>query len=105
MNDLNMTATRRTETSATVSDHGAARPSRHTRQGFLKLGALALAPLGLAACGGRVAARGLADGVQASRTLALTPANLDEDDLELTPEQTEGPYFKRNSPERTSLAG
>jgi protocatechuate 3,4-dioxygenase beta subunit len=33
--------------------------------------------------------------------LAATPACVDDDDV--TPAQTEGPYFTRNSPERTSL--
>src|SRR4051812_26260364 len=37
----------------------------------------------------------------ASGQLKATPACGDADDV--TPEQTEGPYFTRNSPERTSL--
>jgi protocatechuate 3,4-dioxygenase beta subunit len=35
--------------------------------------------------------------------LAPTPACTDGDDDDPTPSQTEGPYFTRNSPERTSL--
>jgi protocatechuate 3,4-dioxygenase beta subunit len=37
-----------------------------------------------------------------SLSLAPTPECADADDL-VTPQQTEGPYFTRNSPERTSL--
>jgi protocatechuate 3,4-dioxygenase beta subunit len=36
-------------------------------------------------------------------TLAATPACVDDDDI--TPEQTEGPYFKPNSPERANIRG
>jgi protocatechuate 3,4-dioxygenase beta subunit len=36
-----------------------------------------------------------------TRTLPLTPACAEQDDA--TPSQTEGPYYKRNSPQRTSL--
>ncbi len=39
----------------------------------------------------------------AATTLAATPACVDDDDV--TPEQTEGPYFKPNSPERTDIRG
>jgi protocatechuate 3,4-dioxygenase beta subunit len=35
------------------------------------------------------------------RTLPLTPSCAEKDDA--TPTQTEGPYYKRNSPQRTSL--
>jgi protocatechuate 3,4-dioxygenase beta subunit len=37
------------------------------------------------------------------RVLAPTPACGDSDDHDLTPAQTEGPYFTPNSPERASL--
>jgi protocatechuate 3,4-dioxygenase beta subunit len=40
---------------------------------------------------------------QFSAPLQLTPEAVDADDLSPTHAQTEGPYFKRNSPERTSL--
>src|SRR4051794_30402077 len=39
--------------------------------------------------------------ISTSGQLKATPACGDADDV--TPEQTEGPYFTRNSPERTSL--
>jgi protocatechuate 3,4-dioxygenase beta subunit len=110
----------------------AARSTRVTRHTFLRMGALAALPLAVAACTGRTrpaaltapasnaatsettgnqgasaagatGQNGSVGGALASRTLTLTPANLDDDDLDLTPEQTEGPYFKRNSPDRTSL--
>ncbi len=42
-----------------------------------------------------------ADGSAAA--LTPTPACEDDDDDDPTPAQTEGPYFTRNSPERTSL--
>jgi protocatechuate 3,4-dioxygenase beta subunit len=38
-----------------------------------------------------------------AQQLPLTPACVDDDDVELTPAQTEGPYFTPNSPERSSL--
>jgi protocatechuate 3,4-dioxygenase beta subunit len=41
--------------------------------------------------------------VTTSTTLAATPACVDDDDV--TPAQTEGPYFKPNSPERTNIRG
>ena len=78
----------------------------------LQKAALALpAPLALALLGGRSAGITFAqtdDGTatppaQATPMLAPTPACGDDDDLETTVEQTEGPYFTPNSPERTSL--
>jgi protocatechuate 3,4-dioxygenase beta subunit len=42
-----------------------------------------------------------AQAVAQIRTLPLTPACAEQDDV--TPAQTEGPYYKRNSPQRTSL--
>jgi protocatechuate 3,4-dioxygenase beta subunit len=118
--------TSRDLTKLNPAEHPAASPSLGwSRYAFLRLGATAAAPLLLAACGGPALAGGLAapsrqsidtgDGADAPDTqptptpapidtpLPLTPANVDEDDLPLTPPQTEGPYFKRNSPERTSL--
>lgn len=58
-----------------------------TRRQFLWVALAAPLPLALA---------------QPSPTLPATPACGDEDD-ELTPPQTEGPYFKPQSPERRSL--
>ncbi|MDP8907935.1 MAG: dioxygenase [Chloroflexota bacterium] len=77
-----------------------------------RLQALALAlraPLALAALTGRGAGIVLsqsAEGTAAADStpvLAPTPACADADDLETTIEQTEGPYFTSDSPERTSL--
>jgi protocatechuate 3,4-dioxygenase beta subunit len=99
-----------------------------SRGGFLRLGLALPAPLLLAACGGSSLAAGAfgarpqaedtagtaaAPGTegqsppsdsmaQEAETLAPTPACADEDD-EPTPTQTEGPYFKPNSPQRQSL--
>lgn len=42
-------------------------------------------------------------GAVAPTTLAPTPECVDADDV--TPAQTEGPYFKANSPERTNIRG
>jgi protocatechuate 3,4-dioxygenase beta subunit len=77
-----------------------------TRRRLIALMPPSLAALVLAACGGK--SDSPADnGTQASRSgangsqLKTTPACGDDDDV--TPSQTEGPYFTRNSPERTSL--
>ncbi len=73
------------------------------------------APLALTLLGGRMAGVTLAQsadatatsgatpGVAATPVLAPTPACSDDDDDEATLEQTEGPYFTPNSPERASL--
>lgn len=98
------------------------RPEAWSRRTALRVGLSLPGSLLLAACGGRAAATGLlgsrtqsdeppdaptsaplqvgvapADGV----ALEATPACADEDDV--TPTQTEGPYFRRSSPERISL--
>lgn len=44
-----------------------------------------------------------AQGGSTPMTLAPTPECMDDDDV--TPSQTEGPYFKASSPERTNLRG
>jgi protocatechuate 3,4-dioxygenase beta subunit len=102
-----------------------------TRKAFLRLGVALPAPLLLAACGGQTGAgtaagsrragapSNEASGSQAAPPptgnqvaapagaagsppqLAPTPACVDADDV--TPPQTAGPYFKANSPQRTSL--
>ncbi len=93
--------------------------SRHT---FLRVGSAAALSLLIAACGGRIAAEPLgtpepalpAD--QETSTATGAPAvpvsegppptatsAADAEALSLTPAQTEGPYFKPSSPERTSL--
>jgi protocatechuate 3,4-dioxygenase beta subunit len=46
---------------------------------------------------------GASAGTTSPTTLAATPACVDHDDV--TPEQTEGPYFKPSSPERSNIRG
>jgi protocatechuate 3,4-dioxygenase beta subunit len=80
------------------------------RRKFLKLSLLTSAPLAFALGGGLLlhgetvapapVASASARAAQGTR-LAPTPECFDDDDV--TPAQTEGPYFTRNSPERTSL--
>jgi protocatechuate 3,4-dioxygenase beta subunit len=64
----------------------------------------------LAACGAGVATETVSQSattestaVSLVNTLAPTPTCGDDDDDDLTPAQTEGPYFTPNSPERASL--
>ncbi|MFD7031950.1 carbohydrate-binding protein [Streptomyces sp. NPDC059917] len=71
-------------------------PSRLTRKNFLKAAALATTPLLIG--GGVALAR---DQAGAAAALELTPT-CDDGDHPTVP-QTEGPYFKPNSPLRTSL--
>ena len=83
---------------------------RQTRRDFLRASLAASAPLVFAlGCG--YALRGGASPAAAESTPATslraqvlppTPECVDEDD-DLTPSQTEGPYFTPNSPERASL--
>lgn len=86
----------------------------YSRRDFLKTAFLVPAAAVLAACAravglqtntpaqqGAAATAQPSATLQAVSTLALTPACGDDD--ELTIEQTEGPYFTPNSPERTSL--
>ncbi|MDQ3699490.1 MAG: dioxygenase [Chloroflexota bacterium] len=108
---------------------GRRRPAVKTRGALLRAGLALAGPLLLAACGGAVAASGsrrpraqsegasdtpdtqeapIAEGAApaapatpAEGVLAPTPACVDDDDV--TPAQTEGPYFTRNSPQRISL--
>jgi protocatechuate 3,4-dioxygenase beta subunit len=72
---------------------------RMTRRGFLRASVAISAPLALTWIAGRGFPR-IADLAQA-QTLALTPECADAGDL--TPQQTEGPYFTRNSPQTASL--
>jgi protocatechuate 3,4-dioxygenase beta subunit len=84
-----------------------------TRRRALQVGlGLAASAAVLAASGAVLAVRPAVTGRQAAtsaQTTSLrqtTPALADvdaDDDEPLTPSQTEGPYFKPNSPERTSL--
>lgn len=83
--------------------HGAPRSPRRT---FLSRSLAVLGTALLAASGRTRAANvaGMATGTTPQpRMLALTPACGDSDDHDLTPAQTEGPYFTPNSPERASL--
>src|SRR5215204_2678194 len=72
---------------------------RMTRRGFLRASVAISAPLALTWIAGRGFPR-IADLAQA-QTLALTPECADAGDL--TPQQTEGPYFTRNAPETACL--
>src|SRR5919109_4468316 len=67
-----------------------------TRRRLLELGIAAPIPFVLAACGG-----GKSGSAAPTTTLSPTPACDDGDGT--TPEQTEGPFFAPDSPERTSL--
>jgi protocatechuate 3,4-dioxygenase beta subunit len=77
----------------------------HTRRSLLKTTLAVSAPLAIALGSGYVLRFGASNaGAQTeSQELPLTPECVDADDVELTPAQTEGPYFTPNSPERTSL--
>ena len=79
--------------------------TRLSRRQFQKLALALPAPLALAALGGRSAGIALAQPANPTATpvLAPTPACGDDDDLDPTPPQTEGPFFTPNSPERRSL--
>lgn len=73
-----------------------------SRREVQKLMMAAPAPLVLSLAAGTVSAyeRG---GAVSTPILAPTPQCKDDDDLELTTAQTEGPYFTPQSPKRTSL--
>ncbi|WP_078628225.1 carbohydrate-binding protein [Streptomyces sp. NRRL F-2664] len=76
-------------------------PPRHvTRKTVLRAALAATAAVPVALIGGPALARTLT-GHPGEEAVPLTPACDDGDDP--TPEQTEGPYFKPASPERTSL--
>ena len=72
------------------------------RRKFLTLSLMASAPL-MFALGGGLMRGGMAPPAPLAQgmTLAPTPECVDDDDV--TPPQTEGPYYTRNSPERTTL--
>ncbi len=82
--------------------------TRITRRAFLWKGLTIPALLVLAACRGQSLSEFLAElggGEQTSTAevaLAPTPACGDDDD-DLTPAQTEGPFYTPNTPQRTSL--
>jgi protocatechuate 3,4-dioxygenase beta subunit len=79
-----------------------------TRRAFVRLCLVVPAPLALAGSGAAALAGAVGDGaprqfgrVADAQELPLTPACSDGDDA--TPSQTEGPYYRRNTPERASL--
>jgi protocatechuate 3,4-dioxygenase beta subunit len=84
------------------------RPTLLTRRSFLWRGLSIPTVLVLAACSGRTLDEVLSGFTSGQSTplpagdVPATPACGDDDD-DLTPAQTEGPYFTPNSPERTSL--
>ena len=82
-----------------------------TRRQVHRLALTLPAPLALAALGGRTAGIALAQEddptaeatPEGTPTLAPTPSCVDDDDLDETLEQTEGPFYTPDTPERTSL--
>jgi protocatechuate 3,4-dioxygenase beta subunit len=79
-----------------------------SRRAFLRLSLAAPAPLALASYGVGPLTQALGNGARhlaaptaRAESLAPTPACGDADAV--TPAETEGPYYKRNTPERTSL--
>jgi protocatechuate 3,4-dioxygenase beta subunit len=85
-------------------------PTRLTRRRLLQLGVALPLPLVLAACddgagGGRAAGTTAAPTTSPATTAAgaLPPTPACDDGDDPTPEQTEGPYFTPDSPERASL--
>lgn len=83
--------------------------TRLTRRRLQQLAVALPAPLALTAVSGRLAGVALAQTEEATavaegtRVLAPTPACGDDDDFETTIEQTEGPYYTPDTPERSSL--
>jgi protocatechuate 3,4-dioxygenase beta subunit len=80
-----------------------------TRRRLLELGLALPVPFVLAACGGGSSEatptepRETTTGTTTTGTTTLAPTPACDDGDDPTPEQTEGPYFSPNSPERTSL--
>jgi protocatechuate 3,4-dioxygenase beta subunit len=87
-----------------------------SRRSFLWRGLTIPAALVLAACGGRSFSEVLSgftsenptplpstDGTAVAQALPPTPACGDDDDDDVTLEQTEGPFYTPNTPERASL--
>lgn len=75
--------------------------SKLSRRTLLQL--VLAAPLTLSFALGAQNLVGSARATTQAQELPPTPECLDDDDDDLTPAQTEGPYFTPNSPERTSL--
>jgi protocatechuate 3,4-dioxygenase beta subunit len=77
-------------------------PSDLNRRSFLRLGLAVPASLALVAAGGRVISNFLpSSGSVSAQELPATPEC--GDNAPMTIAETEGPYFKRSSPERASL--
>ena len=76
--------------------------NRLTRRALARLGVALAAPLALVAAAGRLFSL-TAEARQPSTGIVLQPTPACADDDDPTPAQTEGPYFKSNTPERTSL--
>lgn len=80
--------------------------ARLTRRDLQRLALVLPAPLVLALAGRQAAGIAFAQSdatATSTPVLVPTPTCADDDDLEETPEQTEGPFFTPDSPERTSL--
>lgn len=83
--------------------------TKMTRRRLQQLALALPAPLALAALSGRTAGIALAQddpatpNASGTPVLAPTPSCVDDDDLDETLAQTEGPFFTPDSPERTSL--
>lgn len=77
------------------------RNARHSRRVLLKTGPFFLGSLALAACSRRLVGSSLrgTDPSASAQNLPATPACGDDP----TPPQTSGPFYRLNSPERTSL--
>ena len=82
---------------------------RFSRRRLQQLALVLPAPLAVAALSGRAAGIAVAQdsevtaAADATPVLVPTPACTDDDDIDETLAQTEGPYFTPDSPERTSL--
>jgi protocatechuate 3,4-dioxygenase beta subunit len=78
--------------------------TRLSRRALQKLAIALPAPLMAAALSGRSAGLVLAQATdETAATLAPTPSCADDDDLDATLQQTEGPFYTPDTPERTSL--
>ncbi|MBM2812187.1 MAG: Catechol 1,2-dioxygenase 1 [Chloroflexi bacterium] len=74
---------------------------KRSRRGFLHLGLVAPVAAALGASGWKLLQGSTADSPVSAQILEPTPAC--DENPSATPPQTEGPYFKRTSPERQSL--
>src|SRR5205085_9577000 len=79
-----------------------------SRRAFLRLSLAVPAPLALASYGVGPLAQALGAGARrlaapSARAATLAPTPACDDGDAVTPAETEGPYYKRSTPERTSL--